>query len=225
MFKRFGITLAFLFLSLVLVSQASAKGGSGGGGGGTPTPTPAPISPLVIDPDPLPNGNVGTSYVAFLTANGGRGTPYRWSVVAGRLPDGLTLANAYGVQSTVISGTPRTVQTSTFTVRVQDTTGHSATATFTITVSPPRPLTINQTSTLANGTVGQSYIANLFVDGGTRPYTWSVIAGQLPPGLSLSQNGSITGTPTTAGTYLFTVQVRDSASQQASQPFSITINP
>src|SRR4051812_44890626 len=112
MFKRFAIILGLLLLSIFLVSQAqaapSASGGSGGGGG--PTPTPAPVSPLVIDTSALPTGNVGTSYAGFLTANGGRGTPYRWSVIAGRVPDGLTLASAYGIQSTVISGTPRTVQ-------------------------------------------------------------------------------------------------------------------
>ncbi|WP_410970458.1 hypothetical protein, partial [Salmonella sp. SAL4458] len=65
---------------------------------------------MIFD-DALPVGNVGTSYVGFLISSGGQGTPHRWSIIAGRLPDGLTMANFYGMNSTVISGTPRTVQT------------------------------------------------------------------------------------------------------------------
>src|SRR6266536_5049082 len=76
----------------------------------TPTPTPT-ISPLVIDTTALPDGNVGNSYDAFVTASGGQGTPKIWSVIAGKLPDGLTMASFYGVQSTIISGTPTKLQT------------------------------------------------------------------------------------------------------------------
>ena len=88
----------------------------------TPTPTPT-IPPLVIDTTSLPDGNVGNSYDAFVTASGGQGTPKLWSVIAGKLPDGLTMASFYGVQSTIISGTPTTLQTTTFTVQVKDNTG------------------------------------------------------------------------------------------------------
>src|SRR5260221_13341434 len=87
----------------------------------TPTPTPT-IPPLVIDTTSLPDGNVGNSYDAFVTASGGQGTPKLWSVIAGKLPDGLTMASFYGVQSTIISGTPTTLQTTTFTVQVKDNT-------------------------------------------------------------------------------------------------------
>jgi len=103
----------------------------------TPTPTPT-IPPLVIDTTSLPDGNVGNSYDAFVTASGGQGTPKLWSVIAGKLPDGLTMASFYGVQSTIISGTPTTLQTTTFTVQVKDNTG-VATQALSITIDPPPP--------------------------------------------------------------------------------------
>ena len=68
---------------------------------------------------------------------------------------------------------------------------------------------------LPNGTECTTYSADIFsVEGGTAPFTWSVSAGTLPPGLTLAPStGAITGTPTAAGTYNFTVTVVDSTSQ------------
>jgi uncharacterized protein (TIGR03437 family) len=65
-------------------------------------------------------------------------------------------------------------------------------------------------SPLPNGTVGTAYAAALAGAGGTGPYSYSLAAGTLPPGLSIS-SGAILGTPTAAGSYLATVQVTDSS--------------
>jgi hypothetical protein len=97
---------------------------------------------------------------------------------------------------------------------------------FTITISPPPALSISTTS-LAPGTVDAVYAGAVATQGGAAPLAWSVISGALPPGLVLNPaNGKITGIPTTAGTYSFTVQVKDSAlptSQMATQALSIAI--
>ena len=86
-------------------------------------------------------------------------------------------------------------------------------------------LTITTTS-LSEGTVNQSYSATLEAIGGTPPYTWSRISGNLPNGLSLnSSTGEISGTPLSQGVFNFTIQVTDSASNQATQELSITIEP
>ncbi|MDI6793521.1 MAG: choice-of-anchor D domain-containing protein, partial [bacterium] len=81
------------------------------------------------------------------------------------------------------------------------------------------------TTSLPNGQVGVSYSQTLTVTGGAPPDTWSKISGNLPDGLSLSPDGIISGTPTTEGTFIFTVTVQDSSNpaQTDTQELSITI--
>ncbi|MGH9681049.1 MAG: alkaline phosphatase family protein, partial [Candidatus Acidiferrales bacterium] len=101
--------------------------------------------------------------------------------------------------------------------------GHTATsASVVITVNNPH-LTIS-TTTLTNGLLQTSYSAQLQAAGGTAPYTWSVLSGQLPAGLSLtSTTGAISGTPTIAGSVSFTIQVSDSTGAKTSAVFSINV--
>jgi hypothetical protein len=194
----------------------------------SPSPSPSP-SGLRINEDSLPNGNVGTDYTGWITACCGQGGPYRWSLVAGKVPNGLKFAgdSLRLTQSTAVIGRPTTVQTTTFTVQVRDQSGNTARKSFSITIDPPRPLVItNQSDQLAPGQVGVSYATGVFADGGVPPYRWSVVAGQLPPGLALTTSpGRITGTPTAAGTFTFTLRVTDEGGQQATRQFSITVSP
>ena len=74
------------------------------------------------------------------------------------------------------------------------------------------------------GEVNVAYSDQLTVTGGTSPYTWSVSAGTLPPGLTLgASTGLLSGTPTTAGTYSFTVKVTDHCGLSDTEPVSMTI--
>ncbi len=87
-----------------------------------------------------------------------------------------------------------------------------------------RPLTITSTSPLTSGTKGKTYSNQLKAVGGTAPYTWSY-TGTLPPGLTLSSSGLLSGKPTKAGTYTFTLKVKDSGSprQKAKEKVTLTI--
>jgi uncharacterized repeat protein (TIGR01451 family) len=165
--------------------------------------------PLSITTTSLPGGTVGTAYSATLAATGGT-TPYTWAVTSGSLPAGLTLSSAYGV----ISGTPTTVGTSSFTVAVTDSESPAKTATASLSIvisAAVVPLSITTTS-LPGGQTGTAYSATLAATGGTPPYTWSVSAGSLPAELTLAAStGVISGTPTTVGTSSFTVAVHDSS--------------
>jgi hypothetical protein len=179
-----------------------------GSGGGTP---------LSVTTTSLASGTVGSAYSQALAAAGGT-TPYTWSLTAGTLPAGLTL-NSNGT----ISGTPTTAATSTFTVQVRDSAQATATSQLSIQISPATaPLAITTTS-LPNGSLGTAYSQTFAATGGTSPYTWTVVSGTLPAGLTLNQNGTLSGTPTTAGTSTFTVQVRDAAQRVAASGFSIQI--
>ena len=164
----------------------------------------------------LPYGTVGAAYTQALVATGGT-TPYTWSRTSGSLPAGLTLSTAG-----VISGTPTTAANSSFTVQVKDKTRTIATKALSIVVNAA-PLTIT-TSALPNGYLGTAYNQTLAATGGKTSYTWSIITGSLPTGLSISTTGVISGTPTTTATSTFTVQVKDAAAITATRSFSIVVN-
>ena len=77
---------------------------------------------------------------------------------------------------------------------------------------------------LPGGSIGAAYSETISAQGGTAPYVFT-LSGSLPPGLALSSSGVISGTPTTAGTYSFAVEVTDANLFQGFQNFSITISP
>ena len=169
----------------------------------------------------LPNGTVGTAYSQSLAASGGT-APYTWTVFSGALPGGLAMSSAG-----VISGTPAAAGTFTFAVQVTDSASATATRTLAIVINASAALAITTASPLpagTNGTNGTNYSQAFAATGGTAPYSWSVASGALPGGLSLSGAGLLSGTPTNAGTFNFTVQVTDAASARATNSFSLTIN-
>ena len=197
-------------------------------GGNTTATASFANQPLTFIESALPDGNVGADYSAFINTTGGSGTQqHRFSLVAGSLPDGLQMQSFFGVQSTLIHGRPTRIQTSSFTVRVDDG-ADTATRTFAITINAAVTLAITLPGpTAKSGTLGQFYFQNLFASGGRTPYNWSVTGGALPPGLRVirASNGNrIEGTPTARGTFTFNLTVRDQDGQQATQVTGITIN-
>jgi len=183
----------------------------------------------IITPSPLPNARVGENYAGFIEACCGQGSPYTWSLVSGTVPDGLRFAgnDLRLTRTTGVTGVATRVQTTTLTVRARDGAGNTATQTFSLTVDPASPLVItNGTDQLTAGQVGAPYEIGLFPGGGVPPYTWSQVAGTLPPGLAVQASpGRVKGTPTTAGSFTFTVRVDDSAGQFATAQFSIAVAP
>jgi hypothetical protein len=178
--------------------------------------------PPSISSTTLANATPNASYSATLQASGGAGT-LTWSMAGGALPTGLSLSG-----SGAITGTPTVSGTFTFTVQVLDlsaATGgpSSAQGQISITVTSGSGLSISTTQ-LPGGTQNTAYGSGLAASGGTTPYTWSVTAGQLPPGLSLqASSGMISGTPTSPGTFTFTVAVRDSSPTPQTQTRSLSI--
>jgi hypothetical protein len=186
--------------------------------------------PLVLAATPGPaNGQVSVVYPGAnfaILASGGTGAD-TFSLASGPLPPGLTL-NPNGL----LTGTPTTAGTYNFAIQVTDSGSPTQTAqqTYTIVIAPaapPGPLTVDPTS-LPGGSVGTAYPTSTFsVSGGTGGVTYAVTSGGLPPGLNLTPLGidqaQITGTPTTAGSYTFTIRATDSISATGSQSYTVII--
>jgi hypothetical protein len=169
----------------------------------------APAAPTVTCPPST--GQATIAYVGGLSASGGV-SPYTYSISSGTLPGGLTLNSSTGA----ITGSPAAAGTFTFTGKVVDSRNSAAgtgTSSCSIVTSAP-PLKISCAS--AFGEVGVPYSSGLAVSGGTGPYTYAVASGSLPSGLHLDANtGTISGTPDTAASYSYTVQVTDSLGNTA----------
>ncbi len=165
----------------------------------------------------LPAGTVGAVYSTTLSASGGS-APYTFALNGGTLPNGLALSG----QGT-ISGTPILNGEFAVTIRVTDSIGGTATASYTITIGGSGTLAITTTN-LPSAPLGQPYNAAVVVSGGVLPYSFSIIGGNLPPGISLQANGGLSGTPSAAGTYTFIVRVTDNFGSATQQSLSILVS-
>ena len=185
----------------VTMAGTNTVGGCSAPGGGCPT--------ITLSPPTLPNGTVGVAYSQTIVGNGGA-APSSFGVTAGTLPAGVTLTTAG-----LLSGTPTTAGSSTFTIRGTDANGCFAELSYTIVIAaapPPPPVCPTITlspPTLPNGTVGVAYSQTIVGNGGNAPYSFGVTAGALPAGVTLTAAGLLAGTPTTAGSSTFTIRGTD----------------
>jgi hypothetical protein len=191
----------------------------------------------------LPAGSVGVPYMAMFSATGGT-PPYTWCIpelngncddgTGGGLPAGLTIStdsNGNGI----ISGTPSSQPAAPLIVNVEAMDSETIRASGTIQVV--LAIFSVATKTLPNGIINQPYQApngthvQVIAAGGMGPYTWSVSAGSLPPGLMLgpcvhlqSSSCAITGTPTQLGLFNFTVSVTDGETPPATATGALSID-
>jgi hypothetical protein len=195
-----------------------------------------------VDSDPCPTqgpfftcpaGKVGHAYSVQLKGHGGCDI-YWYELQNSALPAGLSM-NTSGQ----ITGVPTAAGRVDFFVQIHDLLpsqgGNSWCAfdnpsqkQFTITVDPALAI-VNQS--VAVGTIGQAYAVALKAQNvvSTNPFsgtdvtaTWSVQSGTLPPGVALSADGNLTGTPTTEGTYQFVVQAQ-SGSDSDTETYTVVV--
>lgn len=161
------------------------------------------------------------SNARVLLINGGQNCNVYWQVGSS-----ATLGTASAVAGNILALTSITLNTgASLSGRALARNGAVTLDTNNVAVCPAcAPITLSP-ATLPNGTVGTAYSQTITASGGTAPYTFSVIAGSLPPGLALAVGGVLSGTPTTAGSFTFTVRATDSAGCFGSQVYTIVINP
>ncbi|NTE63181.1 hemagglutinin [Agrobacterium fabrum] len=179
----------------------------------TVTYDPIKITPLTLSP-PVYNQPYGP---VTLTAGGGTG-PHSFAVSAGSLPTGLFLAS-----SGELSGTVTQSGNFIFTVTATDSAGSTGSQSYTLAVAAP-VIEINPTS-LPAATYDVAYNQTLTASGGASPLDFSVTAGNLPYGLTLSPSGVLSGTPSDAQNANFTVTASDVNGEKGSRAYSITVAP
>lgn len=171
---------------------------------------------LTVSPSSLPTGTGGVAYSHTISANGGSGG-YTFSLSAGALPPGIAVSSAG-----LVSGTPTTAGSYTFTVTATDGFGFTGSQAYTFIVQSP---SISVTPVvLPVGTGSTAYSQALSASGGNGGYTYSLVAGALPPGIALSSAGQISGTPTAAGSFNFTIKVIDGFGFSGTQAYTFAVN-
>ncbi len=179
---------------------------------------PAPLNITTVQ---LPGGVVGASYNELITAQDGTVAGYTWSVTSGSLPAGLSLSN--GTPSATLSGQPTTSQTYNFDLTVTDSGGNMDTQSYTVTINPALVIT---TTTLPGALEGYPFSETISATGGTGLNYDFTLTGTPPPGLNLTDgtpDALFDGTPTTAGTYNFTIELIDSENNMTSQAYTMDI--
>ena len=172
-----------------------------------------------VNPVSVANGTAGVAYPgATFTQTGGVGT-ITWSLAAGTLPAGMSLAAGSGL----LSGTPTVTGGFPITVRATDANGCFGERVLTLTIVCP---TINVSpASLSNGTAGVVYPGATFTQtGGVGTIAWSLAAGTLPTGLSLNPvSGLLSGTPLQTGAFPITVRATDANGCTGDRALTLTI--
>ncbi len=184
------------------------------------------LAGLSIDNQSIPAGTIGQQYSQALSAtvitatNPRAGTPatgVTWSLSSGTLPPGIALS-----PDGILSGAPTTEGAFQFVVKAQRDAVQVDTETFSLSVrqplnvTPAKPFATPPAPTAWE--VGVPFSAKLTPAGGSGTYTFAAGTGTLPTGLVLGPEGTISGTPRTAGVYRATVKVSDSEGRSLDYP-------
>ena len=171
---------------------------------------------LSLSPNQLPPASVGINYSQYVIAGSGT-APYTYIISSKNpLPPNLNLTSTTGE----ISGFPKQPGTYLFSITAYDSNGLMTTQNYYLQVNGEITIYPNN---LPGGSRNNGYSQTLQAGGGAPPYTFSLYSGTLPYGLQISSNGTISGTPTTDGTYSFVIDVIDSLNNHATQAYKIGI--
>ncbi len=167
---------------------------------------------VVTSPTSLAAGQRGVAHAGATAAATGGLPPYTWSATG--LPDGLVVG-----ETGVLSGTPTQSGSFSVVLTARDSGGGVASAVLPLTINAALAIS---TPSLPAGTTGVAVVATtLAATGGTAPYSWS--ATGLPPGLTMSTTGVLSGTPTAGGTYGVTAAVVDAVAARATRSYTVQI--
>lgn len=171
---------------------------------------------LTLTPSSLIPATAGEPYPVTLGIDGGL-APFTYAVTSGALPAGLTLTSAGQ-----FAGAATTPGDYAFSVTGTDANGATASRPYALRVNAPTVFIT--TLSVPAGTGGVAFSQTLAATGGAAPYAWSLVTGSLPNGVVLSGSGVLSGTPTVAGTFPFTVRATDANGFIGDRLLSLEIN-
>lgn len=193
--------------------------------GGTPGTVTATYSltvlvpTLSLSPETVQGATAGVTYTQTFVATGGV-APYQYTLSAGTLPAGLTLDTATGQ----LAGTPTQAGSFDFSVTATDsTTGTAATTVRAYTLAVSAPVIVVDPDTLPTALQSVEYTQALSARGGTAPYTFTLDAGTLPTGMTLSAEGALSGTPSTTGSFEVTIRATDALGFSGTRTYALTV--
>ncbi|MBZ5554703.1 MAG: putative Ig domain-containing protein [Acidobacteriia bacterium] len=156
-----------------------------------------------MTPPTLTTGIGNVYYSQYISGQGGS-SPYTFTMINGSLPDGMHFSSGGRLY-----GTPTQAGNFQFTLQATDssTPAYTGFQSFSLNISPY--ISISPTA-LPGATLLTPYSQTLTASGGTAPYTFAITSGALPPEISLSADGIISGIPTSSGSFNFTITATDS---------------
>ncbi|MBF0406890.1 MAG: putative Ig domain-containing protein [Candidatus Riflebacteria bacterium] len=174
---------------------------------------------LVITAE-IPSSVTVNSLINGKYISSGGNPPYFYSIQEGTLPKGVVLSNAG-----VLSGIPVESGIFNFVVRVLDSKDRTAQTTSILKVqSPEENSLIISTSSIAQQTnIFASFTASLSASGAAGGLHWEKLSGNIPPGMTLLPNGSLTGVPTSVGSYSFVVKATDSLGKSGTAEIKLNV--
>lgn len=178
----------------------------------------------LVDETVLKDFYIGENYSVELIVAGGKPS-YHWQVVDhGTLSPSISMVR-YTTTAGRLNSTVGTVGDHHFTAAVTDANGRTDTKTFSFKVYPAMGVISGSTGWNKNVDVGQAINFPMSVSGGKAPYTWSISAGSLPAGVSLTNEGVLSGSPTAPGTYNFIVKATDQNNRAQFRAFEVVVSP
>lgn len=178
-----------------------------------------PSLPLTIATTSIPPVQIGQSYSQTLGAMGGT-PPYAWSLAPGSsVQPGLT----FRPDGSII-GTPIGAGSIDFVALVKDASGATASKLLTLAVTGlPSNVKIVTASPVTGATTGVPYSLKLAASGGSGALIWTDVSKSLPAGLTLSDLGVISGTPTAGGLFSITARVTDNANNSDTRTLAFIV--
>ncbi|MCC7380793.1 MAG: hypothetical protein IT384_03130 [Deltaproteobacteria bacterium] len=180
--------------------------------------------------DVLRDGVVGKAYDDELRVENGV-SPFVFELSSGALPTGLMIEACTGQSGSCVQGVPAEVGSYTFAVRVTDSRGDFDLNRFTLTIEEDEGIRFI-TSSLPPATRGVAYVdtngapikLKAVATGAPGPITYVILAGDPPPGLELTAEGEVRGTPTGTGIFPFTVEAKDALGERAYRALAIVVD-